>query len=753
MFKFWLFIFVFLISLYFVPSKSLAATRSWEITTGIPPDAGGGGGYTFPFLTKIFDINYEGGQFIVSSSPDGTGSTYVDDGMRITSHYPGGGYLAWGHIYVNGGVCGNIGHYLGPTDITPLFRPGANHVVVELADICGGLKFSTPLYLTNLNAPDPLPSPTPTPTPIPPSTPFLNLPWDYQSQGKTFEEVAFDPFSWFDHKYPLQNFCCDPPVMKYTGDVKNEFYQSHNGYDYASKNGVVLNTPVLAAASGTATFKSWENSGGAGNVIKIDHSNGYQTWYEHLSSNNLIVSDESQSINVEQGQKIGEVGMTGNTTGPHIHFSVFEDLNDNGSFEDDNPLGVTDPLGWEGKQPDPWPADKEGAQSHNLFIARGQPTNQNIPTTGGSVSNDKITINIPQNAADSEIKISLKYGPFESISNLVRSITPSFLIDAFDLNNQRVSQLNQPATITYDYSNADLSNIDESSLRIYSFSEETLTWEELSTTLDEIHNTALAQTPHFSQFALMGQVQDLTPPTTQIALTGDKGQDNWYRSSVQVQLNGEDNDGGIGLEYTLYTINGNDWFEFDGPLVFGEEGHYKITYQSIDKAENQEERKAIEFDIDKTAPEAKVYIDPIDQNISVLGVDEHDTAVTTLNSEKSKETYLISDIAGNTLEITARDFDKEKLDKFRISSLKYNLEPEVIFGENFYKVFYKGKPQSIWEMTFEQNEVIEIRIEYDANSNKSTITTYQDGLEQIEIKDGLVLLQLQTNNGNLDYSY
>ena len=125
------------------------------------------------------------------------------------------------------------------------------------------------------------PTPTPTPTIV---QPFLDLPWDYESQGKSFEDVALDPRSWFDHEFPLQNIeCCIQTVLPYSGLEKTAFYRSHNGYDYSAKNGVVLGTHVLAAAAGWATFRPESQSGGAGNVIKIDHENGYQSWYEHLS--------------------------------------------------------------------------------------------------------------------------------------------------------------------------------------------------------------------------------------------------------------------------------------------------------------------------------------------------------------------------------------------------------------------------------------------------------------------------------------
>lgn len=54
-------------------------------------------------------------------------------------------------------------------------------------------------------------------------------------------------------------------------------YSSHDGYDYGAQAGVIDGDPVLAAASGSATVVLTQNSHGAGNVIKIDHGNGFQT--------------------------------------------------------------------------------------------------------------------------------------------------------------------------------------------------------------------------------------------------------------------------------------------------------------------------------------------------------------------------------------------------------------------------------------------------------------------------------------------
>lgn len=459
----------------------------------------------------------------------------------------------------------------------------------------------------------PAPTPSPSPTPTPPE-PFLDLPWNYEEEGKKFEDVAINPASFFDHQYPLQNVaCCIQNIIRYDGQSKNLFYKSHNGYDYGSQNGVFLNTPVLAAASGWATFKPESQSGGAGNVIKIDHGNKYQTWYEHLAGDDLIISNTTGKVYVNKGDKIGKVGMTGNTTGPHIHFSVFKDSNDNGDFNDDIPWGAVDPLGWEGDYDDPWTLfesnGRNGTQSHNLFLARAPKKEEEIPVTGGEVTLGDIIIDVLGNTFNTGVNIFLDYGPFES-SGVLKSIKPSFFINAFDSFGQEITQLLQPATITYSYSDADLFNIDEGTLKIYYFNEETGQWETLPSLIDAINDTVSTQTTHFSQFALMGEVKDLIPPTTEVIVSGDEGEDGWYRSDISVQLLGHDNEGGVGMQYTLYALNGSDWHEYEDPIPFSNEGLHTITYESYDKAENKAERKTITFIIDKTPPIASISANP-----------------------------------------------------------------------------------------------------------------------------------------------
>lgn len=88
-------------------------------------------------------------------------------------------------------------------------------------------------------------------------------------------------------------------------------YRPHLGIDYAAP----LGAPVQAIASGRVTFAG--RSGASGNMVRIRHANGYESMYLHLSR---IYVRNGQSVN--QGQRIGAVGSTGLSTGPHLDFRL-----------------------------------------------------------------------------------------------------------------------------------------------------------------------------------------------------------------------------------------------------------------------------------------------------------------------------------------------------------------------------------------------------------------------------------------------
>ena len=72
----------------------------------------------------------------------------------------------------------------------------------------------------------------------------------------------------------------------------------------------------MASDTGTVTFAGW-NIYGYGNLIVVNHGNGYETFYAHLSGISVVPGQI-----VYQGNVIGSTGNTGNSSGPHVHFEV-----------------------------------------------------------------------------------------------------------------------------------------------------------------------------------------------------------------------------------------------------------------------------------------------------------------------------------------------------------------------------------------------------------------------------------------------
>lgn len=103
-----------------------------------------------------------------------------------------------------------------------------------------------------------------------------------------------------------------PTVSRYISSPYGWRWGSmHTGTDIAGSYG----DPIYAYKSGLVTFAGW--NGSYGYMVKIDHGNGFSTWYAHCSSLNVSAGQE-----VAQGQVIANMGSTGWSTGNHVHFET-----------------------------------------------------------------------------------------------------------------------------------------------------------------------------------------------------------------------------------------------------------------------------------------------------------------------------------------------------------------------------------------------------------------------------------------------
>ncbi len=91
------------------------------------------------------------------------------------------------------------------------------------------------------------------------------------------------------------------------------FNKMHKGVDFAAPTG----TPIYAGGNGIVEYVG--RNGGYGKYIRIRHNNGYKTAYAHMSNYKKGIS---KGVRVNQGEVIGYVGSTGNSTGPHLHYEI-----------------------------------------------------------------------------------------------------------------------------------------------------------------------------------------------------------------------------------------------------------------------------------------------------------------------------------------------------------------------------------------------------------------------------------------------
>lgn len=128
----------------------------------------------------------------------------------------------------------------------------------------------------------------------------------YDDMGKSLQKAFLKSpikFSRISSRYNLKR-----RIKLYGNRVR-----PHKGTDFAA----AIGTPILATASGTVTESA--RKGGNGNYVKIRHNSTYSTQYLHMSKRMVKVGDY-----VSQGDVIGKVGMTGNTSGPHVCYRFWK---------------------------------------------------------------------------------------------------------------------------------------------------------------------------------------------------------------------------------------------------------------------------------------------------------------------------------------------------------------------------------------------------------------------------------------------
>lgn len=249
------------------------------------------------------------------------------------------------------------------------------------------------------------------------------------------------------------------------------------------------------------------------------------------------------------------------------------------------------------------------------------------------------------------------------------------------------------------------------------------------------------------------QIADFTPPSTEVILEGNKGNNGWFKGNVQVRVVGKDDSSGV--LRTEYSLDGGEVQAYSSQFVISNEGAHTLKVRSIDNAGNEEDVHEYQIKIDTIPPEAKVFVDPTSRQIVVEGIDANPAEVEEIRGDNDNDRFLVMDEAGNSLKILLNFFDKNNVASFSVNSLQYNKGEEILLGANKYSIIYEGEkePVNIKVEKFEIQGEEKIKILYDARKNMSSIYVKDNSGREKEIQNGLRVLQEITKSGEVSYVF
>ena len=183
-------------------------------------------------------------------------------------------------------------------------------------------------------------------------------------------------------------------------------------------------------------------------------------------------------------------------------------------------------------------------------------------------------------------------------------------------------------------------------------------------------------------------------------------------------------------------------------------GTTTISYLSTDRAGNIELPKSQEFKIDKTPPEAEVYLKPDTQTLNVEGTDNLSDVVVTQTSEGD---YVLTDDAGHTLEL---DFgplnDAGKQIKIELGTLQYDNQPIIVLLDTDFQYEWSlNSDGSIKELNqrIRVEGVFDTRAKYNHSRDTTVIVIHENFTTQTIELPGLEIVKLRTNAGNLGFGF
>ncbi len=418
-----------------------------------------------------------------------------------------------------------------------------------------------------------------------PPAPFLDLPLDYGDTTAAFAQVVQDTenqgwiTSWFDHAFPT--YAKDRQLVLADGRARtrggynlnlgcyeHRCYDGHDGIDFVFRDfrpglTAMPTVRVFAAADGVVAATRANCAAGNrrcgdgfGNQVVLDHRNGYFTLYGHLSSVRVKTGQR-----VKQGDVLGTMGNTGNSSGFHLHFGLYHD-DGNGAWDGYQTEKPVDPFGWQGEEADPWVVEAEGPASLYLWQHPLSRQTAFVGKEGASLTDPTAAIEatIPPGAFDGQTRLSLTLSPVPDAPAGRRTVGRAFRLAVLEwlpanraaadsqIAIDPASALAKPITLQATYKADDVRHLNAARLQWYRWDEAAAAWQALPSEVDGAARRVTARTASLGRFSLQAPL--LCPAD---AVEPD---DNYF-AARQILPNGDP------LARLFDSAGDEDWFYFE----------------------------------------------------------------------------------------------------------------------------------------------------------------------------------------------
>lgn len=235
------------------------------------------------------------------------------------------------------------------------------------------------------------------------------------------------------------------------------------------------------------------------------------------------------------------------------------------------------------------------------------------------------------------------------------------------------------------------------------------------------------------------EISDSIAPNTILDIEGDGGPE-WFRSDVNIALISDDNEDGVGVKETEYSLDdGNNWNTYEESFIVSEEGEHKIIFRSIDWADNIESPKEKEFKIDKTAPEINISTPENGAEYVLKSAINADWSVADgLSGVDKVNGDLVSGSPIDTSSVGSKEFTVIATD------LAGNLNTKTVSYNVIYDFGGFQSPVDKDNETFNSNSTIPIKFQLtDANGNYIS-----DATAKLEVDEKEAVASGGSNDGN-----